>query len=181
MRFVATRLPGVTRIEVEPREDERGFFARLWCQREFAQHGLDVDWVQCNVAFNKAAGTLRGLHYQAAPHAEAKLVRCTQGAIYDVVVDLRPESPTFRQYTSAVLTAQNHHQLFIPAGLAHGFLTLADDSEAFYLMSAFYAPEAARGVRWDDPAFAVEWPAPVRVIAPRDQGYPDFAPEAASL
>jgi dTDP-4-dehydrorhamnose 3,5-epimerase len=181
MRFVAIGLLGVTRIEVEPREDERGFVARIWCQREFAEHGLEVHWVQCNVPFNKARGTLRGRHYQVAPHAEAELVRCTQGAIRDVVVDLRPECPTVRQYTSAVLTVQNYHQLYIPAGLAHSFLTLADYSEVVYQMSAFYASEAARGVGWDDAAFAVEWPAQVGVIEARDQGYPDFAPTAAGV
>ena len=174
MNFFATKLEGAFIIEPERMEDGRGFFARSWCEREFAAHGLDPQCVQCNISFNKKSHTLRGLHYQAAPCEEAKLVRCTMGAIYDVIVDLRPDSPTFRQWFSVELTAENRTMLFIPKNFAHGFLTLQDNTEVFYQMSAFYAPEYARGIRWNDPAFRITWPAEVRVIAERDRNYPDF-------
>lgn len=174
MIFTETPLKGAFIIEPERLEDERGFFARTWCQREFEAHGLNSRLVQCNISFNKKKGTLRGMHYQIAPYEEAKLVRCTQGAIYDVIIDLRPGSSTFKQYTAAVLTAQNHKMLYVPEGFAHGFLTLEDHTEVFYQMSEFYAPEYARGVRWNDPAFGVQWPAEVQIISDRDQNYPDF-------
>jgi dTDP-4-dehydrorhamnose 3,5-epimerase len=177
MIFIETRLKGAFVIEPEPRHDERGFFARTWCQREFAAAGLSPQWVQCNISFNTQLGTLRGMHYQAAPYEEAKLVRCTMGAIYDVIIDLRAESPTFRQWLAVELSAENRRMLFIPQGFAHGFQTLAADTEVFYQMSQFYVPEYARGVRWDDPAFKVSWPAEQRIISERDRVFPDFLPD----
>jgi dTDP-4-dehydrorhamnose 3,5-epimerase len=175
MIFTPTRLPGVYLIDLELREDERGFFARTWCQREAAAHGIHVQWVQCNLSYNRQRGTLRGMHYQTAPYAEGKLVCCTRGAMHDVVIDLRPESPVFRQHLAVTFSAEDRRALYIPpADLAHGFLTLADDTEVFYQMSEFYTAEHAAGVRWDDPAFAIRWPAEVRVVSARDQSYPDF-------
>jgi dTDP-4-dehydrorhamnose 3,5-epimerase len=174
MIFTETAFKGAFIIEPERRYDERGFFARTWCQREFAAKGLPSAWVQCNISFSRQRGTLRGMHYQASPYEEAKLVRCTTGAIYDVIIDLRYESPTFRQWLALELTADNRRMLFIPQGFAHGFQTLADDTEVFYQMSQFYAPEYARGVRWDDPAFGISWPAEKRIISERDRSFPDF-------
>jgi dTDP-4-dehydrorhamnose 3,5-epimerase len=176
MRFLDTGLAGAFLLEPERREDERGFFARTWCHDEAAAHGIRVNWVQCNVSFNRRQGTLRGLHYQAPPFEEAKLVRCTMGAIFDVLVDLRPGSPTYRRWVGFELTADNRRMLYVPAGFAHGFQTLADDTEVFYQMSAFYRAEAARGVRWDDPALGIIWPpCGRRILSPRDLGYPDLA------
>jgi dTDP-4-dehydrorhamnose 3,5-epimerase len=175
MRFLPTELPGVLVIEVEPRADERGLFARTYCREEFRAHGLCTDWVQCNVSVNARVGTLRGLHWQAAPHEEVKLVRCTSGAAFDVVVDLRPGSPTFRKWVGVELTAETRRAVYIPGGCAHGFQTLADGTELFYQMSAPYVPESARGARWDDPALGVVWPACAsRVIGPRDLAFPDL-------
>jgi dTDP-4-dehydrorhamnose 3,5-epimerase len=174
MIFTETKLLGAYLISPEPITDDRGFFARTWCQQEFCAHGLVSDLVQCNVSFNHRQGTLRGMHYQASPYGEAKLVRCTMGAIYDVLVDLRPTSPTFCQWTAAELTAQNRQMLYVPEGIAHGLQTLMDDTEVFYQMSAFYVAEAARGVRWNDPTFGIEWPLAVTVMADRDRQYPDF-------
>jgi dTDP-4-dehydrorhamnose 3,5-epimerase len=174
MIFTETPLAGAYVIDVEQHADERGFFGRTYCAREFERHGLSSRLVQCSISYNRRQGTLRGMHYQAAQNAEAKLVRCTAGAIYDVVVDLRPGSKTLCEWFGVELTAENRRALFIPEGLAHGFLTLADTSEVFYQMSEFYAPDAARGVRWDDPAFGIEWPAPVAVISVRDSSYRDF-------
>jgi dTDP-4-dehydrorhamnose 3,5-epimerase len=174
MIFHETKLPGVFEIHLEPHCDDRGFFARSWCHKEFEEHGLNPRLVQCNVSFNERKGTLRGVHYQAEPHQEAKVVRCTAGAIHEVVIDLRPQSPTFKRWTSAALTATNRHMLYVPEGCAHGFLTLEDETEVFYQMSEFYHPESARGVRWDDPAFQVRWPRAVEVISERDRTYPDF-------
>ncbi len=174
MVFTETALPGAFVVDVVRYQDERGFFARSWCEREFAARGLETRLVQCSVSRNTQRGTLRGMHYQAAPHEEVKLVRCTHGAIYDVIVDLRPQSPTFRRFFGVELSADNHRALYIPAGCAHGFLTLTDAAEVYYQMSAFYEPSAARGVRWNDPAFGIVWPEPVRVISPRDRDYPDF-------
>jgi dTDP-4-dehydrorhamnose 3,5-epimerase len=176
MIFLPTIIPGVFEIHPEPRTDERGFFARTWCQREFRDHGLNPNIAQCNISFNTHKGTLRGIHYQASPFQEAKLVRCTCGAIFDVAVDLRPESPTFKNWAGAVLSAENRCMFYVPEGCGHGFLTLEDDTEVFYQMSESYHPETGRGVRWDDPAFAIEWPADVTVIAERDRTYPDFHP-----
>ncbi len=173
MLFTETNLRGVWIVDLERREDERGFFARSWCRDEFAAHGLNPALVQCNISFNKRKGTLRGMHYQAAPHEEAKLVRCTAGAIYDVAVDLRPGSATFRQWMSVELTAQNRRMLYISEGLAHGFQTLEAETEVFYQMFESYHPESARGVRWNDPAFGIDWPAASeRLLSERDRSYP---------
>jgi len=174
MTFTATSLEGVVEIQLQPHSDERGFFARTWCQREFDEQGLNSKLVQCSLSFNTRKGTLRGMHYQAPPHAEAKLVRCSRGALYDVVIDLRPDSPTYKQWIAVLLTADERNMVYVPEGCAHGFLTLADETEVFYQMSEFYDPEAARGVRWNDPAFQIVWPAPIALISERDQGYPDF-------
>ena len=174
MIFTETPLGGAFVVELEPIRDERGFFARTWCLREFEERGLAACCAQCNVSFNAKSGTLRGMHFQAPPHAESKLIRCTRGAIHDVVVDLRPESPTFKQHFGAVLTSDNHRMLYVPEGFAHGFLTLEDGTEVFYQMSDFYEPSCARGVRWDDPHFGIRWPGEVRVISEKDQSYPDF-------
>jgi len=174
MIFHRTKLPGVVEIELALHCDERGFFARSWCQKEFEAEGLNSNTVQCNVSFNEKKGTLRGMHFQAAPSPEAKLVRCTQGAIYDVVIDVRAESPTYKQWVGLKLTAENRRMLYIPEGCAHGFLTLEDKTEVFYQMSEFYHPELARGFRWDDSAFQIRWPAKVEVISERDRTYPDF-------
>lgn len=176
MKFTPTTLPGVYLIDLDPIADERGFFARSWCHDEFAAHGLDSQLAQCNISFNQRKGTLRGLHFQAAPHGEAKLVRSTRGAIYDVAVDLRPDSPTYLRHYGVELSGENRRALFIPEGLAHGFQTLTDDSEVFYQMSRAYVPGAGRGVRWDDPAFAISWPDDERIISERDRTWPDYAP-----
>lgn len=164
-------------IEPERLEDERGFFARTFCQKEFEVHGLNVNTAQCNVSFNKRKGTLRGMHFQDGECAEAKLVRCTAGSIYDVIIDLRPSSATFKMHVVVELTLQNRKMIYIPEGFAHGFQTLEDNSEVFYQMSEFYSPELARGVRWDDPAFGIVWPADDRTIAERDRNYPNFSVE----
>jgi len=174
MIFTETKLRGAFLIDIERHEDERGFFARSWCRREFEAHGLDPEIAQCNVSFNVRKGTLRGMHYQTEPFEEAKLVRCTRGALCDVIVDLRPDSATFKQHVSDVLTAENRRMLFVPGGFAHGFLTLEDATEVLYQMSAFHAPERARGFRWNDPAFGIPWPAEVEVISERVRRYPDF-------
>jgi dTDP-4-dehydrorhamnose 3,5-epimerase len=174
MTFTETELEGAFVIDLDRIEDPRGFFARSWCAREFEEHGLNPRLVQCNVSRNGSRGTLRGMHYQVPPHEEAKLVRCTLGAIYDVIVDLRPRSSTYLRSFGSMLSAENHRALYVPEGFAHGFLTLTDESEVFYQMSEFYAPDAARGLRWNDPALAIEWPEAVTVIAERDRTYPDF-------
>ena len=174
MIFEETILKGAYLIKPERLEDERGFFARMWCRREFEAHGLGTALVQCNVAFNASMGTLRGMHFQVAPYEEAKLVRCTMGTIYDVIVDLRKNSPTYLRHFGEVLSAENRIMLYVPEGFAHGFITLEDRTEVFYQMSAFYDFESARGVRWNDPAFGIRWPAEVRVISERDRSYPDF-------
>jgi dTDP-4-dehydrorhamnose 3,5-epimerase len=174
MTFHEAKLPGVFEIHLEPHPDERGFFARSWCQKEFENIGLNSRVVQCSVSFNARKGTLRGVHYQSAPYSETKLVRCTQGAIYDVVVDLRPDSPAFKQWIGVVLTASNRHMLYVPEGCGHGLMTLEDETEVFYQISEFYHPESARGVRWDDPAFQISWPGRIEVISGRDRTYPDF-------
>jgi len=176
MTFQQTKLPGVFEIDLEPKIDERGFFARAWCVKEFEEHGLNPRLVQCNASLNHRKGTLRGMHYQEAPYAETKIVRCTRGAIHDVVLDLRPQSPTFKRWIATVLSAENRRMLYIPEGCAHGFLTLENDTEIFYQMSEFFHAESARGVRWDDPAFGIAWPAKVEVISERDRSYPDFGP-----
>jgi dTDP-4-dehydrorhamnose 3,5-epimerase len=175
MLFTEMKLAGAFLIQPEPVEDERGFFARTWCQRELEDHGLVSRLAQCSVSYNRRKGTLRGMHYQIAPHLEEKIVRCTQGVVWDVILDLRPESATFKQWVGYELSAGNRAQIYVPAGCAHGFQTLEDETEVFYMISEFYVPESARGVRWDDPTFAIAWPAAERrIISSRDQGYPDF-------
>jgi dTDP-4-dehydrorhamnose 3,5-epimerase len=174
MMFTETRVKGAYLIEPQVLEDERGFFARTWCRHEFEAHGLNSKVAQCNISFNPKKGTLRGMHFQTKPCEETKLVRCTTGAIYDVVVDVRPESPSFRQHAGAMLTPQNRHMLYVPEGCAHGFMTLEDNTEVSYQISEFYAPDHARGYRWNDPAFGIEWPMEVQVISDRDRNYPDF-------
>ncbi len=176
MIFTELQLPGAFLIEPTPLVDERGFFARTWCEQEFAAHGIHQQWVQCNISVNLRKGTLRGMHYQVAPHAEAKLIRCTSGALYDVLLDVRRDSPTHSQWVAVELSAANYRMLYIPAGIAHGFQTLADHTEVFYQMSAFYQADAARAVRWNDPAFAIHWPADTRTISLRDQQHPDYQP-----
>lgn len=177
MLFQPTNLAGAYLIDLQKVEDERGFFARAWCVEEFAEHGLDPQLVQCNLSYNKQRGTLRGMHYQRSPFAETKLVRCISGAIYDVIIDLRPASPTFLQWTGVTLSAENRTMLYVPKGFAHGFQTLEDQTEIFYQMSDFYAPEYAAGLRWNDTQFKIEWPLAVTIISARDQNYPDFVPE----
>jgi dTDP-4-dehydrorhamnose 3,5-epimerase len=174
MIFHETKLLGVYRIGIEPHVDNRGLFARSWCQQEFEGQGLNPRLVQCSLSYNARKGTLRGLHYQAEPHPEAKLVRCTKGAIYDVVVDLRRDSPTFKEWVGVVLTDESREMIYVTEGCAHGFLTLEDSTEVSYQISEFYRPDLAKGVRWNDPAFEIEWPGEVRVISERDQAYPDF-------
>jgi len=174
MIFTETELKGAFIIDIEPREDERGFFARSWCEDEFKKHGLELRLVQCNISFNKKGGTLRGMHYQVAPFPEAKLVRCTMGAIYDVIIDLRNDSPTFRKWFSVELSAESRRALYIPENFAHGFQTLMDNTEVFYQMSEFYHPECAHGVRWDDTAFGIEWPSGPRMLSRQDSEYADF-------
>jgi dTDP-4-dehydrorhamnose 3,5-epimerase len=172
MIFEPLAVEGAFLVHPELREDERGFFARAWCEAEFAEQRLAATVAQCNISFNKARGTLRGLHFQAPPHAETKLVRCTRGAIFDVIVDLRDESPTRRCHAGLTLTADNHQMVYVPEGCAHGFLTLTDNAEVFYQMSAVHRPEAAGGVRWDDPALGIAWPGSVEVISGRDTRWP---------
>jgi dTDP-4-dehydrorhamnose 3,5-epimerase len=173
--FLETELPGAFLVELERREDDRGFFARGWCQREFEENGLTGRLVQCNISFNHKSGTLRGMHYQVAPMEEAKLVRCTRGAVFDVIVDLRADSPTFKKWVGVELTAENRRALYVPEGFAHGYQTLVDSTETLYQVSVFYSPEAERGVRWDDAAFGIDWPAVgKRIISEKDSSWPDF-------
>lgn len=179
MIFTETPVEGAYVVGPERHEDERGWFARTWCAREFSEHGLAATLSQCSLSFNLRSGTLRGLHYQAPPHEEAKLVRCPQGRIYDVVLDLRPHSSTFLTHFGVELDGADHRALYVPEGCAHGFQTLEDNSLVFYQMSAAYAPHAGRGVRWNDPAFGIDWPLPDPVIVDRDASYPDFRPESS--
>lgn len=174
MRFLSTAIRDALEIRIEAKSDERGFFARTWCRDEFEARGLDSKLVQCSVSFNSRKGTLRGMHYQEKPYQETKLVRCTQGAIYDVVLDLRPESPTFKRWIAVTLTAENRNMIYVPKGCAHGFLTLEDETEVFYQMSEVYDAASARGVRWNDSAFGITWPEAVKVISERDRTYADF-------
>ena len=175
MKFTETKLKGAYIIEPELIKDERGFFARSWCQKEFTERGLNHNLVQCNISFNHKKGTLRGMHYQAKPYEEAKLVRCTMGAIYDVIIDIRLESLTFKQWVAVELTAENRKMLYIPEGMAHGFQTLVDNTEVFYQMSEFYHSESATGLRWDDPTFGIVWPqASQIIISEKDKSYPNF-------
>jgi dTDP-4-dehydrorhamnose 3,5-epimerase len=174
MKFIATELAGAWIVEPEPASDARGFFARTFCAREFQEHSLEAPIAQSSISFNHRRATLRGIHYQRAPFAEAKLVRCTTGRIYDVIVDLRPESASFGRWIGIELSAANRRMAYISPGLGHGFQTLEDASEVFYQISTYYAPDYARGVRWNDPAFAIEWPLPRPILSNRDRGYPDF-------
>lgn len=176
MIFTPTGIDGALLIGLEKRHDERGFFARTWCNREAATVGIDQQFVQCSTSFNLRRGTLRGLHYQSKPHEERKLVRCTAGAIFDVLVDIRPESPTYLRWAAFDLTAANGLQLYIPAGVAHGFQTLQDSTEVLYQMNEYYYPEHSRGLAWNDPAFGIDWPEGPRIISERDQQYAPFQP-----
>lgn len=174
MKFFATELAGAYVVELERLEDERGFFARTFCRDEFTAHGLSSVFVQCNVSFNLRRGALRGMHYQEKPHEEAKLVRCTRGAVYDVIVDIRKDSPTYKRWIAVELAADQDRMLYIPEGFAHGFQTLEDGSEVFYQMSEMYHPECARGLRWNDPAIGIRWPLPDPIVSERDARYADF-------
>lgn len=174
MKFVRTTLPGAFRVEMDRLEDDRGFFARSWCAREAEEQALNPRVAQCNVSFNRRRGTLRGMHFQAAPHEEAKLVRCTRGALFDVIVDLRPNSPTFRKWEAFELTDGNGLAIYVPAGFAHGFQTLVDDTEVLYQMSEFYVGASARGVRWNDPTFGILWPLSDPILSARDATFADF-------
>jgi len=172
--FTETKLKGAFIIEPERLNDERGFFARTFCQNEFEDHGIRMEIAQCNISFNKKKGTLRGMHYQAPPHEEGKLVSCTKGAIYDVILDLRPRSITFKKWIDIELSRENRKMLYIPAEFAHGFQTLEDETEVFYMISEFYHPECAKGIRWDDPVFGIKWPIDLKIINAKDQSYKMF-------
>jgi len=177
MKFTQTPLAGAYVIQLEPRGDDRGWFARFFCRNEFGQHGLCSDVLQINNSFSKYKHTLRGMHYQLAPKAEDKIVRCLRGAFLDVIVDLRPDSKTFLQHFSIELSAENRTVLFVPKGFAHGFLTLTDDTEAFYLVTEFYSPQHERGLRYNDPKLGIRWPFEPAVISDKDKNYPDFNPD----
>lgn len=175
MKFLETSLKDAYIIEIEPIEDKRGLFARTWCKREFEAHSLNPEIVQCNISFNIKRGTLRGMHYQTKPFEEAKLVRCTRGAIFDVIIDLRADSPTFKDWFAVELTDENRKMLYIPERFAHGFQTLKDNTEVFYQMSEYYSPEYSKGIRWNDSSFSIQWPEDMQIISKRDQQYPDFS------
>lgn len=176
MIFTETKLKGAYIIDLERREDARGFFARAWCRKEFEDHGLWPQLAQINLGFSSKKGTLRGMHYQIAPYQEVKVVRCTMGAICDVVIDLRTDSPTHKQWTSVELTAGNHRMIYVPEGFAHGYQSLVDDTEIYYQTSQFYHADSARGRRYNDPAFGIEWPLPVASISNQDSSWPDYTP-----
>lgn len=176
MIFSETKLEGAYIIELERLKDERGFFARAWCRKEFEDHGLTPRLAQANVSRSTKKGTLRGMHYQIAPYQEAKLLRCTNGAVYDVIIDLRPGSPTYTQWVGVELTAENYRMFYVPEGFGHGFVTLQNDTEVTYLVSQFYTPGSERGIRWDDPTFGIDWPIEVQVISDKDKSWPDFTP-----
>jgi dTDP-4-dehydrorhamnose 3,5-epimerase len=173
MKFTETRLAGAFLIDIEPREDQRGFFARTFCRREFEEHGLETELAQCSLSFNRLRGTVRGVHFQRPPSQGVKLVRCTAGAIFDVIIDLRVESPTFLKHFAVELSSANRRTLYVPKNFAHGFQTLADDTEVAYQMTEFYIPASAAGVRWNDSLFAIPWPLPVSMISDQDAGYAD--------
>ena len=177
MIFSPTPVDGAYILELDRQNDDRGYFARTWCRRELEQAGLNASLAQCSVSYNVRRQTLRGMHWQAPPYAEVKIVRCTRGAIWDVIIDLRPESQTYMHHWGVELTADSGRAVYIPEGMAHGFLTLADASEVFYQMSEFYNPASARGIRWNDPAFAIAWPLTDPILHPRDAAYPDFVRE----
>jgi dTDP-4-dehydrorhamnose 3,5-epimerase len=174
MKFEQSPLPGAWLIDLEKRGDDRGFFARVFCEKEFAQHGLTTHFCQVNSSLSPQKGTLRGMHYQLPPAPETKVVRCIRGALWDCILDLRDGSPTFGKWFGAELTAENRRMMYVPKGFAHGFITLSDATEAFYFVDEFYAPEAERGVRWNDPAFKIQWPAQPTVLSPKDEAHPDF-------
>lgn len=174
MKFSQSKLFGAFIIDIEPKADERGMFARCWCESEFSNHNLITTLSQCSISFNRHKGTLRGMHYQMAPHAETKIVRCTRGSVFDVIVDLRQGSPTYKKWDGVTLSANNHRMIYIPQGLAHGLITLEPDTEVFYQISTPFVPESAGGVRWNDPCFNISWPMAPAVIAERDANYPDF-------
>ena len=176
MKWTALPLSGAYLLEIQPLSDDRGFFARTWCSDEARELGLSVDFVQCSLSYNARKGTLRGMHYQAQPHAETRLVRCTAGAIYDVLLDLRSDSPTFCKWLAIELSAESRRSVYIPTGFAHGFQSLSDHSEVFYQISEPYHPDCARGVRWNDKAFAFEWPLEAIILSERDRSFPDFLP-----
>jgi dTDP-4-dehydrorhamnose 3,5-epimerase len=178
MLFTSTQLEGAFLIDIEPRKDERGFFARTWCRQELAARGLDTEVAQESISYNRLAGTVRGLHFQRPPHEENKIVRCTRGAIFDVIVDLRPHSPSYLQWQAFELTAENRRAVYIPKGVAHGFQTLTDHCEVNYHISAFYAPDASSGYRYDDHTFEITWPLPVTVISERDASWRRFKVDA---
>ena len=175
MIFNETPLAGAYTIDLELLSDERGFFARSWCQDEFAAHGLQTRIVQCNTSFNHRSGTIRGLHYQRPPHAEVKVIRCTRGAIWDVIVDLRPGSPNYLRWFGAELTASNRRMMYVPEEFAHGYITLEPETETFYQVSEFYTPGAEGGIRWNDPAIGIDWPIEPVVVSDKDAGHPNFA------
>lgn len=176
MIFTKTKLEDAIIIEIEKKEDDRGFFARAWCRKEFDEHGLAFNPVQANVAFSKTKGILRGMHYQVAPNEEAKLIRCISGAIYDVIIDLRPDSPTYRQWFGVELSANNYKMLYVPEGFAHGYQALMDNTEVFYQVSQFYSPESERGVRWNDPAFSIKWPEIDNcMVSTKDKSLPNYS------
>lgn len=176
MIFTETELAGAFVIDLEPRRDERGFFARGFCVREFAAHGLQTGIVQANLSQNVKRGTLRGMHYQKPPHAEVKMVRCTRGAVYDVIVDIRRGSPTYLRWIGVELTRDNHRLLYVPEGFAHGYQALTDDSELLYMVTQFYAPDHEDAIRWNDPSIGIRWPLPDPILSPKDAAHPDFAP-----
>jgi dTDP-4-dehydrorhamnose 3,5-epimerase len=178
MIFTSTLLEGAFLIDIEPRQDERGFFARTWCRQEFVAQGLDTEIAQESMSYSRLRGTVRGLHFQRPPYEEIKLVRCTRGAIFDVILDLRSRSATYLRWQEFELTAENKREIYIPKGLAHGFQTLADHCEVGYRISAFHTPDAASGYRYDDPAFGISWPLPVTMISQRDLGWPKFKANA---
>jgi len=175
MTFTELPIAGAFHVEVEPFQDERGLFARVWCRDEFAAHGITASFVQANLAQSHAAGTLRGVHYQLPPHEEGKFVRCLRGAVYDVVVDLRPDSSTYRQWHAEVLTADRRNALYVPEGCGHAYQTLVEDTEVFYQVTAAYAPGSEQGIRYDDPALGIEWPRPITVMSDKDRTWPDYA------
>ena len=178
MKFTQTPLTGAYIINLEKKTDDRGFFARTWCTQEFGQHGLNPNLVQQNMSLTLKKGTLRGMHFQTPPHAETKVVRCTRGAIYDVIIDLRPNSPTHKHWFGVELTAKNYQMIYVPEGFAHGFVTLTDNSEVSYLVTAFYNPESDSGVRYNDPAFNIKWPIPITTISDKDASFPDYQGES---
>jgi dTDP-4-dehydrorhamnose 3,5-epimerase len=181
MIFTETKLAGAFIIDVERLEDERGFFGRAWCKKEFEKHGLNADAVQANVSYNKHRGTLRGMHYQIAPFSECKTVRCTSGSIYDVIIDIRPDSPTFKQWVGVELTARSFRMLYVPDGFAHGFITLEDDTSLHYMITQYYTPDAQAGIRFDDPVFNIEWPITPTSISDKDKSHPPFVKNLKKL